>query len=134
MNKQEITSVFALITLALMPAFLYLLSLKLSNVLFGTESFGLAGDFIMGIVASVLLLVVTFILDAVFHRLKITGIKEAVMTLGVVFLTTCAFTFLIYQYEKQAALTSLSFTFLSLTYAYMVKTRYEKLSASDEKT
>lgn len=134
MKKQEITSLIAITTLALTPGFLYLLSLRLSNLIFHTASFSFIGDLSVGIIASILLLTLTFILDVHFRRLKITGITEATMTTAIAFLSMWSFTFLIYQHATQAALTSLMFTFFSLAYAYVVKTRYERLTANEEKS
>lgn len=133
MKKQEITSLVAITTLALTPGFLYLFSLRLANLVFHTTSFSFIGDLSIGIIASVLLLILTFILDALFLRLKITGITEAAMTTTIAFFSMWSFTSLIYQHATQAALTSLLFTFFSLAYAYVVKTRYERLTANEEK-
>lgn len=129
---QEVKSIFAIVVLAVLPGFLYILSLRISNILFHASSFNLVGDFSIGIIASILLFVITCILDVVFRRLKITGVKEAVMTATIALVSMLSFTFIVFQQEKQAVLTSLLFTCFSFAYAYAVKTRYEKLSADDD--
>ncbi len=130
MKKQEILSLFAILTLFFVPPFLYLLSVRLASIILDIESFHFIGDIVCGVVASVLFFLVMLVLDIAIKRLNIKGIKEIILTLSVGFFSIYCMTFLVYQDEKQSIITSIIFTLLFLGYAYLVKERYKTLSDS----
>lgn len=130
MKKQEILSLFAILTLFFIPPFLYLLSIRLASIILDIESFHFIGDIVCGVVASVFFFLVMLVLDISIKRLNIKGIKEIILTLSVGFFSIYCMTFLVYQDEKQSIITSIIFTLLFLGYAYLVKERYKTLSDS----